>query len=567
MAHDDPFTIDLFGNTALASGFDLGLTGFAADFATDIDPRPLTPAPAAPVRKEPKPTPQIRTKVDFRLEGSRGLAKSWRDRARDNIAAILLANEIERQGLPARPDQQARLVKFTGFGASDLANGIFRRPGEDAFRNGWEELGGNLEGAVAAGDYASLARCTQYAHFTPEFIVRAIWAGLSRMGFKGGRILEPSIGTGMFPALMPDALSQVSHVTGIELDPVTARIVRLLQPRARIVCGDFARTDLPDHFDLAVGNPPFSDRTVKSDPAFRSLGLRLHDYFIAKSIHRLKPGGLAAFVTSSGTMDKVDARAREHIAGMADLVGAIRLPEDSFRADAGTDVVVDLLFFRKRRADEQAGDDRWVDLADASVAGEGGSVRINRWFADHPEMALGRHAVGSGPFGETYTCLPIGDDLETNLNATISQLPADVYDGEASTIDFALEDEVAEAMAERPDDPKVREGSYFIGKATALMQVVDGLAVPVEVRKGRSTDGIFAKHALIIRKLIPIRDAVRLILKLQERDQPWQKAQVALRLAWSSFVREFGPINFTSVSTSEDPETGEVREVHRRPNL
>jgi hypothetical protein len=249
---------------------------------------------------------------------------------------------------------------------------------------------------------------------------------------------------------------------------------------------------LPAHFDLAIGNPPFSDRTVKSDPAFRALGLRLHDYFIAKSIDRLKPGGLAAFVTSSGTMDKADARAREHIAGMADLVGAIRLPEGSFRADAGTDVVVDLLFFRKRRAGEQAGDDRWVDLADASVAGEGGSVRINRWFADHSGMVLGRHAITSGPFGEAYTCRPFDNDLETALNATISQLPADVYDREASTIDFALEDEVAEAMAERPDDPKVREGSYFIGKATALMQVVDGVAVPVEVRKGRSTDGIFA---------------------------------------------------------------------------
>ncbi|UHS59794.1 helicase-related protein [Agrobacterium vaccinii] len=569
MAHDDPFTIDLFGNAALASGFDLGVPGFEADFGTDIDidPRPSTAAPAAPVRKEPKPTPQVRTKVNFRLQGSRGLGKTWRDRARDNIAAILLANEIERHGVPARPDQQSRLIKFTGFGASDLANGIFRRPGEDAFRKGWEELGGNLESAVVAADYASLARCTQYAHFTPGFIVRAIWAGLIRLGFNGGRILEPGIGTGMFPALMPDALSKVSHVTGIELDPVTARIVRLLQPRARIITGDFSRTDLPAHFDLAIGNPPFSDRTVKSDPAFRSLGLRLHDYFIAKSIDRLKPGGLAAFVTSSGTMDKAEARAREHIAGMADLVGAIRLPEGSFRADAGTDVVVDILFFRKRRADEQAGDDRWLDLADVKVEREGDSVRINRWFADHSDMVLGRHGITSGPFGEAYTCLPIGNDLETSLNAAIDRIPTRIYDGEVASIDFELADEVADAMAERPDDPKVREGSYFIGKATALMQVVDGIAVPVEVRKGRSTDGIFAKHALIIRKLIPIRDAVRLILKLQERDQPWQKAQVSLRIAWSSFVREFGPINFTSVSTSEDPETGDVREVHRRPNI
>ncbi|NEK18176.1 helicase-related protein [Rhizobium leguminosarum] len=568
MAHDDPFTIDLFGNTALASGFDLGVSGFAAEFTDiDIDPPPSTPAPAVPVRKEPKRTTQMRAKVDFRLQGSRGLAKSWRDRARDNIAAILLANEIERQGLPARPDQQAKLIKFTGFGASDLANGIFRRPGKDAFRQGWEELGGNLESAVAAGDYASLARCTQYAHFTPEFIVRAIWAGLVRMGFKGGRVLEPGIGTGMFPALMPEALSRGSHVTGIELDPVTARIVRLLQPRAKIIAGDFSRTDLPAHFDLAIGNPPFSDRTVKSDPAFRSLSFRLHDYFIARSVDRLKPGGLAAFVTSSGTMDKADVRVREYITGMADLAGAIRLPEGSFRADAGTDVVVDILFFRKRLTDEQAGNDFWLDLADVELEGEGSSVRINRWFVDHPDMVLGRHAITSGPFGETYTCLPMGGDLETILEATIGRLPMGIYHGEDSTIDFALEDEVAEAMAERPDDPKVREGSYFIGKATALMQVVDGVAVPVEVRKGKSTEGIFAKHALIIRKLIPIRDAVRSILKLQERDQPWQKAQVSLRIAWSSFVREFGPINFTSVSTSEDPETGEIRETHRRPNL
>ena len=184
MAHDDPFTIDLFGNTALASGFDLGMPGFAAEFGTDLDDDrpPSTPAPAVPVLKIPETKLQMRAKVDFRLEGSHGLAKSWRDRARDNIGAILLTNEIECQGLPARPDQQAKLIRFTGFGASDLASGIFRRPGEDAFRKGWEELGGNLESAVAAADYASLARCTQFAHFTPEFIVRAIWGRLDPLG-------------------------------------------------------------------------------------------------------------------------------------------------------------------------------------------------------------------------------------------------------------------------------------------------------------------------------------------------------------------------------------------------
>ncbi|MBX5206807.1 helicase-related protein [Rhizobium sp. NZLR11] len=568
MAHDDPFTLDLFGKTSLSSGFDIAGSAFSpAVGGGEGAAEPTCHPPAKPAATPEQAKAITRPNVNFRLQGSRGLAKTWRERARDNIAAIRLANEIERSSLPARPDQQARLIRFTGFGASDLANGIFRRPGAATFRAGWEQLGESLEASVNAADYASLARCTQYAHFTPEFIVRAIWAGLAKLGFDGGRILEPGIGTGLFPALMPEAISARSHVTGVELDPVTARIVGLLQPQARILNGDFAQTELPASFDLAIGNPPFSDRTVRSDPDFRSLGLRLHDYFIAKAMDRLKPGGLAALVTSSGTMDKAAARAREYIAGMANLVGAFRLPEGSFRADAGTDVVVDILFFRKRHADEQAGNDSWIDLADVGLEGEGGSVRINRWFVDHPDMVLGRHAITSGPFGETYTCRPIGGDLETILNDAIEGLPADIYDGEPSTFDSELEDEVAEAMAERAADRQVREGSYFIGKATALMQVVDGVAVPVNVRKGKSTDGIFAKHALIIRKLIPIRDAVRLILKLQERDRPWTQAQVTLRIAWSSFVREFGPINFTSVSTSEDPETGEIREIHRRPNL
>lgn len=566
MAHDDPFTIDLFAHSACTSGFDLGVSAFApsVDAEPAIDPPHAAPEPA--VQEKAKPVPQMPTGVDFRLTGERGLAKTWRDRARDNIAAILLAAEIEHDGLPATAEQQARLIKFTGFGASDLANGIFRRPGAQAFRDGWQELGGELERAVAPGEYASLARCTQYAHFTPEFIVRAVWAGLIRMGFKGGRILEPGIGTGLFPALMPQPLTQTSHLTGVEVDPVTTRIVRLLQPRARIINSDFAVTDLPAHFDLAIGNPPFSDRVVRSDPHYRSLGLRLHDYFIAKAIDRLKPGGIAAFVTSCGTMDKADARARAYIAGRCDLVGAIRLPEGSFRADAGTDVVVDILFLRKRLANERPGDNSWLDLAGVLAEGEGGeTVRINRWFVDRPDMVLGRHAIASGPYGETYTCVANGGELETILNGAVERLPAGITGSQVAQIDVDLENEVAEA--ERPDDPHVREGSYFIGKATALMQVSGGSAVAVEVRKGRSTDGILAKYALIIRKLIPIRDAVRHVLKLQECDQPFKQAQVALRIAWSNFVREFGPISFTTVSTSQDPETGEIRETHRRPNL
>ncbi|MDO9306442.1 MAG: N-6 DNA methylase, partial [Mesorhizobium sp.] len=388
-----------------------------------------------------------------------------------------------------------------------------------------------------------------------------------RLGWRGGRVLEPGIGTGLFPALMPAELGDHTLVTGVELDPVTARIARLLQPRAHILNADFARAALPASFDLAIGNPPFSDRTVRSDRAYRSMGLRLHDYFIARSIDLLKPGGLAAFVTSSGTMDKADCSAREHIAKSADLVAAIRLPEGSFRHDAGTDVVVDILFFRKRRHDEAEGALTWLDTDEVSPgSGEAGAIHINRWFARHPDFVLGTHATTSGPFGETYTCLPHpGVDLEQQLCDTISLLPEAIYDGEPEAID--LDVEIDCVGDEHCDSPAIREGSYFIAQNTALMQMVDGVPVTVPLRKGRGADGVPDKHARIIRKLIPIRDAVREVLKAQELDRPWKPAQVRLRIAWSNFVRAFGPINTTIVSTSEEPETGEVRETHRRPNL
>jgi adenine-specific DNA methylase len=512
--------------------------------------------------------PAIVRGENFHLDGDRELAKSWRDRARENIAAIRLAAVIEAEDRPATADEQAHLIRFTGFGASELANGVFRRPGEAAFRKGWEAIGGELKGLVDAGSYASLARCTQYAHFTPDYIVRAVWTAVMRLGFRGGRVLEPGIGSGLFPALMPAAPRDVCHVTGVELDPVTARIVKLLQPHARILNEDFARADLKPHFDLAIGNPPFSDRTVRSDRAFRALGLRLHDYFIAKALRYLKPGGLAAFITSTGTMDKADASARTHIAATADLVGAIRLPEGSFRTDAGTDVVVDILFFRKRLERESARSNAWLDLAGVRGATEDeGAIRINQYFIEHPEMVLGTHALASGPYGEAYTCLPrAGTDLGEALAAAVLRLPECVYDGEPEAVGPG---HAEPAVDGRGDQRRVsiREGSYFIGANGALVQKVDGEAVTIKIRRGRSTDGIFEKHARIVRKLIPIRDAVREILKCQETDQSWKQPQVRLRIAWSSFVRDFGPINTTVVSSVEDEDTGEVRETHRRPNL
>ena len=571
MSNDDPFTLDLFNATTLSSGLGLGVTAFGSDFGPPEADDEQTSSPVSPVAASVSVPVRLRQGADnFYLAGDRGLAKGWKQRARDNLEAIRLAAEIEAKDRPATAEEQARLIRFTGFGASELANAVFRRPGEAGFRSGWDEIGAALEDAVSDQDYASLARCTQYAHFTPEFIVRAIWAGLQRLGWRGGKVLEPGIGTGLFPALMPADLRDRVRVTGVEIDPVTARIARLLQPRARVLNADFARADLPASFDLVIGNPPFSDRTVRSDRSYRSMGLRLHDYFIARSIDLLKPGGLAAFVTSSGTMDKADGVAREHIARTADLVAAIRLPEGSFRADAGTDVVVDILFFRKRRHEEAEADVSWLDTDEVRCAdGDEDAIRVNRWFARHPDFVLGTHATTAGPFGETYTCMPhSGVDLAEALSDTISLLPEAIYDGEPDAVDPDDAGATASADADRDADGRgIREGSYFIAPNTELTQIVDGSPVIITVRKGRSADGLPEKHAQIIRKLIPIRDAVREVLKAQELDRPWKPAQVKLRIAWSNFVRAFGPINTTVVSTSEDPETGEVRETHRRPNL
>ena len=253
-------------------------------------------------------------------------------------------------------------------------------------------------------------------------------------------------------------------------------------------------------------------------------------------------------------MDKADGSARELIAKHADLLSAIRLPEGSFRADAGTDVVVDILFFRRRKDGEPEGDLSWLDLEEVRPATEDeGAIRVNRWFARHPGLVLGAHALTSGPFGETYTCLPkAGEELATALADAITLLPVAIYDGEPEAIDPDGEDEAVPAKSESTASLTAREGSYLLDHRHGLMQILDGEPVTIAVRKGRSADGIPEKHVRIIQKLIPIRDAVREVLKCQELDRPWKDAQVRLRIAWSNFVRAFGPINTTVVSTTED---------------
>ena len=522
----------------------------------DDDPDDTPSAPAA-ARVPPR---------SWRLQGDRALAQGWKARAADNVQAIRLAHAIAAEDRHATPEEQEALSRFVGFGASELANSLFRRPGE-AFRPGWEDLGTELEQIATPEQMAGLARATQYAHYTPEFIVRAIWGAVTRMGFGGGTVLEPGCGTGLFLALMPEVLVGKTAFTAVEMDPCTAQIATLLHPDAWVRGEDFTKARIAETFELAVGNPPFSDRTVRADDAAGKLGLSLHDYFIARSVERLKPGGLAAFVTSRFTMDKSDETARAQIAGMADLLGAFRLPEGSMRAAAGTDVVVDVLFFHKREAGTPGNGADWTGLADVLPAEEGeAALAVNQWFAERPAAVLGLHGRTSGPFGPTYTCHYCPDvSLEADLRAALERLPRGIHVPQNAP------------AARRPEAPRVavgtaaegatvKEGSFLVLDGQ-LVQAVGGGPVPVPVRAGSGGEGIPAKHGRILRALIPVRDWTRAVLRAQEANEPWNTAQARLRVAYQTFKRNFGPINLASVSTSTDSRTGEEREVVRRPNL
>jgi len=569
------FTLGLFDHTALS-----GWNSQALQAALTADHEdPPDDAEADNISSPPK-SGAVARGTNFRLAGDRDLARGWAGRARDNVAAILLSKELEETGRIPTAVDQAQLLRFTGFGATELAQNCFRRPGEDSFRPGWEEIGAALEAAVAPAEYAALQRATQYAHYTPEAVIRALWRAAERLGFCGGRVLEPGMGTGLFFALLPDALRPRCHLNGIEYDPVTARIARLVHPEAHVRCEDYARSQLGGGFDLAVGNPPFADRVVRADPATRALRLRLHDYFIARSIARLRPGGIALFVTSTGTMDKANTAAREYIAGMADLVGAMRLPEGSMRASAGTDVVIDVLAFQRRAEGQPPAGPAWIDLVSVSCASaeeddadasDRPAVAVNRYFAEHPEMVLGEHTLRRGIYGPglTYTCRASAKeaDLESRLAAALHHLPAGIVTASPDLADDSDDDAAYVQAGTAADGATIKEGSFLVGDSGRLMQIVNGTPRPIAIRSGKGGDGITPRAAGIIRALLPIRDAVRDVLRAQAADQPWREPQVRLRIAYSSFVRSFGPINRTEISTATDPEAGDERETHRRPNL
>jgi N12 class adenine-specific DNA methylase len=444
---------------------------------------------------------------------------------------------------------------------------VFRRAG--AFHDGWQEIGETLEGLVSRAELAGLARATQYAHYTPEYLVRALWQAVLGFGFTEGEVLEPGCGTGLFIALAPKATTATCHFTGIEADPITTRIARLLYPDSTIRAEDFTKVRPPHYYDLVIGNPPFSDRTVRLPEARGKVSLSLHDAFIARSLAHLRPGGIAAFVVSRWTMDKGDRTARAFFRDHADLIAAIRLPAGAMRADAGTDVVVDLLFFQKRNSGQAAAGHDFLETDEALAPTEDGeaALRVNRYFLDHPEMVLGQHDRTSSAYGIIYTCAgALGSALHEALATRIDKLPKGIHiPGSLPDAPSSGNTTSAWLVGTVADGATIREGSYLVLR-NRLHQIVNGIPAEVMIRRGKEA-GIPCPHAHVIDALIPVRDAVRDILRAQEADQPYRDAQIRLRRAYGTFVRSFGPINRTQTVSIVDEDTGAVREIVRRPNL
>ena len=437
---------------------------------------------------------------------------------RANMAAIHLLQELEFEGLQASPEQQEILSRYVGWGG--LADAF------DESKDNWKAEFAELYAALSPEEYAAARASTLNAHYTSPTVIRAIYDAVENMGFQTGNILEPSMGVGNFFGMLPESMKS-SRLYGVELDSITGRIAKQLYPKADITVAGFETTDRKDFFDLAVGNVPFGQYQV-SDRAFDKLGFSIHNYFFAKALDQVRPGGVVAFVTSRYTMDAKDSAARKYIAQRADLLGAIRLPNNAFRANAGTDVVSDIIFLQKRDRPIEIEPD-WVHLGENADG-----FAINRYFIDHPEMVLGRQTSESTQYGrQDFTVAPIeGADLAEQLSGAIRNIRG-TY-AEAELPDLGEDETIVETV---PADPNVRNFSYTVVdgelyyRQNSIMTKPDFNATAKERAKG----------------MVELRDCVQKLISQQMdgfiSDETIRQTQAELNTLYDGFTAKYGLIN------------------------
>ena len=438
-----------------------------------------------------------------------------KERFRRNLMAIQLLKKCQAENRFATPEEQQILSKYVGWGGIPEAF--------DENNSSWATEYLELSTVLTPDEYASARESVLTAFYTPPVVISAIYKAMEQMGFREGNILEPSCGIGHFIGMLPEGMRS-SRMYGVEIDTISAGIAQQLYQRTSIAPQPFEQANIPDSFfDAVVGNVPFGDFRV-SDKRYDKNKFLIHDYFFAKSLDKLRPGGVMALITSKGTMDKESPAVRKYIAQRADLIGAIRLPNNTFKGNAGTEVVSDILILQKR--------DRLIDIEPDWVhldTDENG-VKMNSYFVRHPEMVLGEMKMVSGRFGLESTCEPYdGADLESQLAEAVSNIHGEISD-------YEIDEELAEEDTSIPADPSVRNFSFTIYedkiyfRENSRMTLVDVSATAENRIKG----------------LIAIRDSVRALIELQTEDYPdeyIQREQAHLNELYDAFTKKYGLIN------------------------
>ena len=433
-----------------------------------------------------------------------------------NIAAIQTLKQIEAEGRQARPDEQEILSRYVGWGGLPQAF--------DAENASWQKEYQQLKSLLTDEEYAAARGSTLNAHYTSPVVIRAMYEALGNMGFQDGNVLEPACGVGNFFGMLPESMSQ-SRLYGVELDSITGRMARQLYPDARIEITGFEKTNRKDFFDVAVGNVPFGNYKV-ADRAFDKYGFLIHDYFLAKTLEQVRPGGVIAFITSKGTMDKASPDVRRYIAQRAELLGAIRLPNNAFKANAGTEVTSDILFLQKREHPIDIEPD-WIHLGQTADG-----IPINSYFVAHPDMMLGRMQWDKSMYGneKETTCEPIpGADLAQQLHAAVRNI-----DGEYKRIEVS-EMDINEGRT-IPADPDVRNFSYALVNGQVYYRENSVMTRPVLNQTTQER----------IKGMIELRDCVRKLIDLQltdGSDAEIRAQQAELGRLYDAFSAEYGIIN------------------------
>ena len=435
-----------------------------------------------------------------------------------NIEAIRTLFKLEDEHRGATAEEQQVLAQYVGWGG--LAD-VFD-PGKDS----WAKEYAELKGLLSEDEYAAARSSTLNAHYTSPVVIRSIYDAVEKMGFQSGNILEPSMGVGNFFGMLPDTM-QDSRLYGVELDSITGRIAKKLYPQADITVAGFETTDRRDFYDLAVGNVPFGNYKV-NDKAYNKLGFSIHNYFFAKAIDQIRPGGVIAFVTSRFTMDSKDSTARKHMAERAELLGAIRLPNNAFKANAGTEVVSDIIFLQKRDRPIDH-EPEWVQLGKTEDG-----FAINQYFVDHPEMVLGQLKLESTQYGHDLTVMPIEDtSLADQLAEAVQHIEGQYTAAEVDTPDIAEEEATRRTL---PADPEVKNFSYTVVDGEVFYRE-NSVMTQVELSdtaKGRVTD------------MVELRQIVNELIQQQLEDYPdadIKETQAKLNASYDAFTDKYGLLN------------------------